>query len=289
MNNQTDKTAVVTGANSGIGEAAATELARRGWRVFATARSPQRGRDALARIRKASNSDAVELVDLDLASFASVRRAADDLLDRGDRIDVLINNAGVILSERRLTEDGNESTMQVNHFGGFLLTSLLLPTLLQSDDPRVINVSSVLHDRADQVPLDDLTLEHHWGQVYPYAASKLANVLFTRELHRRYADHHLAAFAVHPGGVRTGFARDGDVKGVMGRVMSFMQRFMLTPEKGAAPVVELAVQAERREQSGKYFHRHELREPSRAALNGDQALGLWDASNEITKAEWRVA
>ncbi len=283
-------TAVITGANSGIGEAAAVSLARQGWRVFATARSAPRGRDAVDRIRQASRSDAVELVQLDLASFVSVRSAAADLLECGDGVDVLINNAGVILSERQITEDGLETTMQVNHFGHALLTSLLLPRLLRSGDPRVINVSSDVHRRAPRMPLDDLRLEQRWGSVYPYAVSKLANVLFTRELHRRYggerAERPLAAFAVHPGVVRTNFARDGDHTGLFGRILPFIQPLFMPPAKGAGPVVELAVRADRRERSGRYFRRHREADPSDAALNDDDARALWERSTKLTQAEW---
>ena len=286
MTTSTARTAVITGANSGIGEATATALATQGWQVYATARSRARGQAAVERIRRASGSDAVELLELDLASFASVRSAADELLGRTDSIDVLINNAGVILSERTTTEDGLESTMQVNHFGPFLFTSLLLPTVLQSADARVVNVSSIVHQRTDHMPLDDLQLERQWGRIYPYAVSKLANILFTRELHRRYDPQRLASFAVHPGAVRTGFGQDGDIKGIMGRVFSVLQFAMMTPVRGAAPVVELAVRADRREHAGAYFNRHRQGQPSEVARDDETALRLWERSDEITQAEW---
>ena len=286
MTSSTPQTVLITGANSGIGKAAATALARRGWHVFATARSAERGHDAVAQIRRESGSIAVELLELDLASFASVRRAAGELLERAPRLDAVVNNAGVILSDRTLTEDGLESTMQVNHFGHVLLTSQLLPTVLQSSDPRVINVSSIVHRRAERMPLDDLSLERRWGAMYPYAVSKLANVLFTRELHRRYSNQNLAAFAVHPGGVRTGFGRDGDYGGLMGRLMPLVQPLMMSPARGAAPIVELVVGDEHRAHSGAYFNRHKRQDPSQAALRDDDALGLWERSNELTGASW---
>ena len=286
MTTPATRTVLITGANSGIGQAAATELARRGWRVFATARSPERGDIAVSQIREASGSSAVELLDLDLASFASVRRTADEFLERSERLDALVNNAGVILSDRTLTEDGLESTMQVNHFGHFLLTSLLLPTVLQSAEPCVVNVSSVVHQRAERMPLDDLSLERRWGAMYPYAVSKLANVLFTRELHRRYASQNLATFAVHPGGVRTGFGRDGDVRGLLGRLMPLAGPLMMSPARGAAPIVELAVDARHRAHSGSYFSRHKRQDPSRAAQRDDDARSLWERSLELTDASW---
>ena len=202
------RTVLITGANSGIGQAAATELARRGWHVFAAARSPERGQAAVSQIQKESGSIAVELLKLDLASFASVRRAADELLERSGRLDVLVNNAGLTLNDRRLTGDGNETMMQTNHLSPVLLTSLLLPTLLESDDARVVNVSSRVYERVEAMPLDDLNFEHYWGGIRPYCATKLANILFTNELHRRTHDRGLATFSVHPGVVATNFAQN---------------------------------------------------------------------------------
>ena len=209
MNQHTQpQTVLITGANSGIGQAAATELARRGWHVFAAARSPERGQAAVSQIQKDSGSIAVELLELDLASFASVRRAADELLERTERLDVLVNNAGLTLNDRQLTVDGLETMMQTNHFSHVLLTSLLLPNLLQSDDARVVNVSSRVYERVEAMPLDDLNFEHRWGGIWPYCVTKLANILFANELHRRAHDRGLAAFSVHPGVVATNFLQN---------------------------------------------------------------------------------
>ena len=284
MTTSASQTVLITGANSGIGKAVATALARRDWHVFATARSAERGQAAVSEIRQESGSNAVELLELDLSSFASVRRAAAEFLDRSEQLDALVNNAGVILSDRTLTEDGLESTMQVNHFGHFLLTSLLLPTVLQSAEPCVINVSSIVHQRAERMPLDDLSLERRWGAVYPYAVSKLANVLFTRELHRRFANQNLATFAVHPGGVRTGFGRDGDYGGLMGRLMPLVRPLMMSPSRGAAPIVELVVDAGHRAHAGAYYNRHKRQDPSSAAQRDDDAMELWERSVELTDA-----
>ncbi len=279
-------TVLVTGANSGIGKAAATELARRGWRVFAAARSPNRGQAAVSQIQKDSGSIAVELLELDLASFASVRQAADELLERTEQLDALVNNAGVNLNERTLTEDGLETTMQVNHFGHFLLTSLLLPRLLNSQDPRVVNVSSTLYRRAGAMPFDDLQLERRWGRFEPYCISKLANVLYTRELHQRYHSQGLATFAVHPGGVRSRLGADGDLSGPLGFVWRMAQPFLLSAEKGAAPIVEVVDDADKRQDAGAYFHRHNIQELNQHAADVSAADRLWEASIKLTQAEW---
>lgn len=283
------RVALITGANSGIGQAAATELARRGWHVFATARSPERGQAAVSQIQKDSGSIAVELLELDLASFASVRRAASEFLERSERLDALVNNAGVNLNTRTLTEDGLESTMQVNHFGHFLLTSLLLPRLLESDDPRVANVSSTLYKRAGAMPLDDLQLERNWGGFKPYSISKLANVLYTRALHQRYHSQGLATYAVHPGGVRTQLGADGDLSGPMRYGWRMVQPFLLSAEKGAAPIVDVVDDADKREDAGAYFHRHKIQQLNQHGSDIAAADQLWDASNELTQAEWPEA
>ena len=287
MSNQSAPPVVlITGANSGIGQAAATELARRGWHVFAAARSPERGQAAVSQIREDSGSIAVELLELDLASFASVRRAAAEFLDRSERLDALVNNAGVNLNTRTLTEDGLESTMQVNHFGHFLLTSLLFSRLMGSEDPRVANVSSTLYRRAGAMPLDDLQLERNWGGFRPYSISKLANVLYTRALHQRYHAQGLATFAVHPGGVRSRLGADGDLRGPMRWGWRMVQPLLLSAEKGAAPIVDVVDDADKRQNAGAYFHRHHVQQLNEHASDVVAADQLWDASNRLTQAEW---
>ncbi len=282
-------TVLITGANSGIGKAAATALVQQGWRVLATARSPERGEAAVGDIRRAaadaSGSGEVELVMLDLASLESVRAAAAQV-NAETQIDVLINNAGVNRSQRAVTDDGLEMMMQVNHFGHFLLTSLLLPNILQSGDPRVINVSSMLYRRAGAMPVDDLQLERRWGGFYPYAVSKLANVLFTRGLHRRYFGSGLAAFAAHPGGVRSRLGADGDATGLWGVTWRLLQPLLLSEAKGAAPIVELATEPGRKSQAGAYYNRHRAQQLNAHARDLAASERLWEASCELTGAEW---
>lgn len=280
----TPPTVLITGANSGIGQAAATELARRGWHVFAAARSPERGQAAVSQIQKDSGSIAVELLEMDLTSFATVRRAADELLERTERLDVLVNNAGLTLNDRTLTDDGHETMMQTNHLSPVLLTSLLLPKLLESDDARVVNVSSRVYERVEAMPLDDLNFEHYWGGIRPYCATKLANILFTNELHRRAHDHGLAAFSVHPGVVATSFMRNFPAP--MRAGLRVLRPLLRSPEQGAAPVVELVTDSARRADAGEYFDRHTRTQQQPQATDRQAAERLWDATNEITGAEW---
>lgn len=278
------QTVLITGANSGVGKAAATEFARQGWHVIAAARSPERGRAAVSQIQKDSGSIAVELLDLDLASFASVRRAAAELLERTERLDVLVNNAGLTLKERQLTVDGLETMIQTNHFSHVLLTSLLLPKLLESDDARVVNVSSRVYERVEAMPLDDLNFEHRWGGIWPYCVTKLANILFTNELHRRTHDRGLAAFSVHPGVVATNFMRN--FPSPLRAALRVARPLLRTPEQGAAPLVELATDPARRADAGAYFDRHTRTQQQPHASDQQAAERLWELSNQITGAEW---
>ena len=285
MNQHTQpQTVLITGANSGIGLAAATEFARRGWHVYAAARSPQRGQAAVSQIQKDSGSIAVELLELDLTSFASVRRAADELLERTERLDVLVNNAGLTLNERTLTDDGHETMMQTNHYSHVLLTSLLLPKLLESDDARVVNVSSRVYERVEAMPLDDLNFEQRWGGIWPYCVTKLANILFTNELHRRTHDSGLATFSVHPGIVASGFQKNFATP--LRAALRVARSLLRSPEQGAAPIVELATDPARRADAGAYFDRHTRTQPQPQASDPQAAERLWELTNEITGAEW---
>ncbi len=192
---QSGRTALVTGANSGLGFHTALELSRHGARVLMACRSPQRAEQALGRLRLAGGSG--ELVALDLSSLASVRAAATEVAGRVERLDLLVNNAGVMAPPRTLTEDGFELQLGTNHLGHFALTGRLLPLLLAAPAARVVTVSSGAH-RLGSIAFDDLMGERTYRRWSAYGQSKLANLLFTRELDRRYGDR-LTAVAAHPG------------------------------------------------------------------------------------------
>ena len=221
---------------------------------------------------------------MDLASFDSVRECAAAVLELAPSLDVLINNAGLTNTERQLTVNGNEMMMQTNHFSHALLTSLLLPRLLLSDDARVVNVSSRTYEQAGDFPIDDLNFEQRWGVFWPYTVTKLANILFTNELHRRTHELGLAAFAVHPGVVNTNFQQNMPLP--LRVALKIARPLIKTPERGAAPVVGLATNAARRSDAGAYFDLHKRVVPQDHATDRAVAERLWDATNEITGAEW---
>jgi retinol dehydrogenase 12 len=196
-----------------------------------------------------------------------------------ERIDVLINNAGLVLGERRVTEDGFEHVFAVNHLAPFLLTSLLLPKLTGSAPARVVTVTSDAHSAA-RLDLDDPGQEHGWDSWRSYANSKLANILFTRELARRLDGTGVTANCAHPGVVRTGFGREGKPLLRLGTMLA--RPFFLSPERGADTVVYLASSPDVAGETGGYYVKRQRREPSAAARDDAAARKLWEISEQMT-------
>ena len=219
---------------------------------------------------------------LDLANFASIRAFAADFLDRYDRLDVLCNNAGLVLQKRQETADGFEATFGVNHLGHFLLTDLLLDRLRASAPSRVINVSSDAHKQArNGLDFDDLQSTRRYRGFAVYSKSKLANISFTRELARRLDGSGVVVNALHPGFVASRFGRDGDT-GRAGNVVMFIIRpFAINSEQGAQTSIFLASSDDPDGITGEYWYKCALATPSRAALDDDAARRLWTASEEL--------
>src|SRR5580693_10694801 len=220
------KVCVVTGATSGIGKATAAELARQGAQVILVGRDRARGEATVAELATAGPlPPRLELADL--SAMAQVRALAERLAAL-DRIDVLVNNAGLVAGQRRVTADGYEEVFAVNHLAPFLLTNLLLPKLTASAPARVITVTSDAHSAA-RLDLADPNLEREWDSWRSYANSKLANILFTRELARRLDGTGVTANCAHPGVVRTGFGREGKPLLRLGTTLA--RPFFLSPER----------------------------------------------------------
>lgn len=269
------KVCLVTGATSGIGYEAALELARRGAAVTLAARDRARGEDARDRLRAASGSRDVEVLLCDLADLSSVRAAAAEFEKDHPRLDVLLNNAGVFHTKREITKDGLESTFEANHLGHFLLTTLLLDLLRRSAPSRVINVTSALHFRG-RMDWDDLQMKSRYSGSASYSNSKLANVLFTRELAKRLAGSGVTVNCVHPGVIATRLTRE------MPRPLQWLLSLVLTtPQKGARPLVRLSADADVAELTGRYFDR--LKEKPAAAQAQDDAAAarLWQVSETL--------
>ena len=276
------KTAVITGANSGIGRETAVALAGAGARVVITARDGERGGTAVADIGRRSGSQAVELVVFDLAGLDSVRAGAADILGRCPRIDVLVNNAGIVLSERRVTPDGLEETFAVNHLGHFLLTQLLLDRITATSPARIVNVASTAHRGARRgLDFADLQSERHYSAMSVYSKSKLANIYFTFELARRLQGTGVTVNCLHPGTVATGYGRDGDAGGVLAFGLKVIKPFVLNPAQGARTSVYVASAPELAQVTGEYFVRSRPAQPSKVARDPEAALRLWEASEKL--------
>lgn len=270
------KIIVITGANSGIGKETVRNLAAAGHTVVMACRHAARAEAARQEI--AAGNDKVIVMRLDLASFTSIRTFADAFAKRFDHLDVLINNAGVIAFRKSLTEDGFEMQFGVNHLGHFLLTKLLMPQLEASGHARVINVSSMMH-RMGKIDFDSFTGGKPYGLMKAYGQSKLANVLFTRELARRYKDVGISAFCLHPGAVATNIAGRGFIM----RTLYGLLPGTLSPARGAQTTIYLATEAGIEHLSGNYFDEFSKMQPG-SPLSQDMELAsrLWSESERLT-------
>jgi NAD(P)-dependent dehydrogenase (short-subunit alcohol dehydrogenase family) len=224
----------------------------------------------------------VEVAPLDLASFASIRRFAREVAPGLGRLDVLVNNAGLVQLDHIVTEDGFETTFGVNHLGHFLLTTLLLDQLRSSTPARVVVVASVAHRSARSgLDFDDLQAERGYSPIGAYNRSKLANIYFTRELARRLAGSGVTANSLHPGFVASRLGRDGD-GGVLGDIaMTLGRPFAISPARGARTSVYLASSPAVADVTGQYFVRCREARPARVATDDDAAQRLWSVSEEL--------
>jgi NAD(P)-dependent dehydrogenase (short-subunit alcohol dehydrogenase family) len=275
------KIVAITGANAGIGKETAVELARMGATVVMTSRDPGRGADALADVRTRSGSTDVALLPLDLADLASVRTFADELLSGYERLDVLVDNAGLVMAERTETVEGFETTFGVNHLGHFYLTNLLLDRLQASAPSRIVVVSSHAHKMARRgLNFDDLQSTGRYRGFDTYAKSKLANIYFTRELARRLAGTGVTVNAVHPGYVASRFGRDGDMR--FEPLLKLGARLLaISPEQGARTSVYLASSPEVEGSTGGYYVKCKPAAISKQAKDDIAAKRLWDASDDL--------
>ncbi len=273
------KVVLITGGTSGIGKASATALAAMGAEVVVTGRNKVRGDKALAEIRRDSGSEKVSLMLADLAVQAEVRKLAEAFKEQRDRLDVLVNNAGLIRSRHIETPDGIELTLAVNHLAPFLLTNLLLDLLKGSAPSRIITVSSEARRNA-KIDFDDLQQSRWRYRAFPvYGMTKLANILFTYELAERLRGTGVVANCVHPGGVNTNFGNNNRSLGLL--LFRAFKPLMRTPQQGADTIVYLASSPEAGRMSGKYLTDRKEVSPAQPR---DEALQkrLWEVSEELT-------
>lgn len=284
---QNGKTIVITGSNTGLGYEAARVLSARGARVIIACRSQEKAADAMARIEKANGKVDVAHIPLDLGNLASIKSCAKQL-NKEKKIDILINNAGIMIPPYELTQDGFESQFGVNHLGPFALTALLLEKLSAAPNPRVVNTSSIAH-RSGKIRFDDINADRGYNPVARYAMSKVANLLFTYELQRRLDSAAIPTLSVacHPGIADTELSRY--VPGYLRLVVPIVRPFFNTSASGAWPTL-LATTSDTAK-SGDYFGPAKRRETAGPAVkvrsnqyshNQEVAARLWDVSVEMT-------
>ena len=273
-NPSADRIGVVTGASSGIGLYTALGLARTGMRVVLAGRDRARTEAARRFVTERAGSDRVEIALADFSRLAEVRRLAEELLAGHDRLDLLVNNAGLMSSHYRLSADGFELTFAVNHLAPFLLTNLLLDRLKASSPARIITVASRAH-RGQRLDLGTIGKGADWGQMKAYGRSKLCNILFTRELAARLAGSGVVATCLHPGIVATGIGQHG---GLIELGWRLAKPFMIGPEKGAETSLFMATVPDPAPFDGGYVVGKTLARPDPAALDTGLARRLWDES-----------
>jgi NAD(P)-dependent dehydrogenase (short-subunit alcohol dehydrogenase family) len=291
---QTGRVAVITGANTGLGYETASALAEHGAHVVLAVRNLDKGKDAAARITAASPRAGVALQELDLTSLDSIRAAARQLRSDHDRIDLLVNNAGVMYTPKSTTKDGFELQFGTNHLGHFALTGLLLDRLLPVAGSRIVTVSSIGHRIRADIHFDDLQWEHSYNRVSAYGQAKLANLLFTYELQRRLAPHGTTiAAAAHPGGSNTELMRN--LPPLVARVSAVIEPLFQDPAMGALPSLRAATDPA--VVGGQYFGPDGFAQTrgypkvvasSRKSHDVDRQRRLWAVSEELTGVVYPV-
>lgn len=277
MNHQTlsGKTVLITGGNTGIGKETARGLAQLGASVVLACRNLNKAQAACDDISQTTGNSNVSFLPLDLSSLQSVRAATTAFKSKHQRLDILINNAGVVPRNYQATTDGFEMQFGVNHLGHFLLTNLLLDLLKASAPARVIHVSSTMHHFGN-IDFDSFRKPKFYFFMKAYAQSKLANVLFSNELARQLANSNVTSNALHPGPVKTEIYRD-----LPEPLQTIVTAPLLSPQKGALTSLYVATSAECGQVSGKYFAKSKQAKASKRSQNLDLAKRLWDESANL--------
>lgn len=271
-----NKHIVITGPTAGIGRSSAISLAEQGADLTLLSRNPDKA-EALAQEITASTGKAPTLITMDMADLQSVRDAAQACLSLGKPIDILLNNAGIVNTERRESVDGFEETLAVNHLAPFLLTGLLLPALLDAPKARIVNVASHAHTFVKGMGFEDMQARQEFKTFREYGRSKLANILFTRSLARRLEDQPVTVNCLHPGAVATSLGSQN--KGLLSRLLPMLLKpFFRSPEGGAQTSIYLCQSDDVDNISGAYFVNCKLATPKPWAEDDEAAEKLWQFS-----------
>jgi NAD(P)-dependent dehydrogenase (short-subunit alcohol dehydrogenase family) len=282
----TGRICMITGANSGIGKVTALELAKQGMEIIMVCRDVKRGEEARKEIMAKSRNQKVHLYQCDLGVQADIVKLVQQVQRDFASLDILINNAGLVLTERQTTPDGYEATFAINHLGPFLLTNLLLDLLKKGSEPRIITVSSEAHQFA-RLKFNELASPSTYNAWIAYGNSKLANILFTKYLAEQVSPLGITANCLHPGVVATGFGKGNS--GWIGTFFSLFQPFLITAEKGAETTIYLATSPEVKQVTGEYFKKKKPKTPGKEALSRYNAQKLWELSVNLTHLEKHMA
>ena len=274
-----NKVVIITGANTGIGKETAIDLAKRGGKIYIACRDKTRGENALADIRKESGSDRVYLLQLDLASLKSVREFSEKFHKLESKLDILINNAGLLLVKKSYTEDGFEMHMGVNHLGHFLLTNLLLDLLKAAAPSRIVVVTSVIYKML-KFEKDDWMCDRKFSSFRGYGFSKIANILFTTELSKKLEGTNVTVNCCHPGAVHTDIIQGWNLP-FISLTRKVVGVFLKTPVEGAQTQIRLAVDPDLETVTGKYFADCKEEELKSEGKNSENAKWLWEKSSEV--------
>ena len=272
------KIAIVTGANSGMGLATAEALSDRGATVIMLCRSEERGKAAIAALKGKKERD-LDLMLCDLGDYASIREFARCVKEKYRQIDILVNNAGFISLDRQETKEGVERQFGINHLGHFLLTTQL--TDMMKPGSRIVVVASGAH-KVGKIHFDDINLKKHFNVIKAYSQSKLANVLFTRELARRLKKRRITVNCCHPGAVATNIGIDRET-GFGKTVTGLLKPFFQTPAEGARTAIYLATSDEVRDITGGYFYRYRIAKSSKRSKSRKLAKRLYELSEEMVR------
>lgn len=272
---------LVTGATSGIGFEAARSLARQGAKVSLVGRDAGKTAGCVEEVRRSAPGAEVTSFLCDFSRQVDVRRLADDVLAKFDRLDVLVNNAGTVFPNRTLTGDGIEATFAVNHLGYFLLTQLLLDRIVRSAPARIVNVASIAH-RTATMNFNDLFFEHGYRLMRAYSRSKLGNVMYTRALAKKLAGTGVTVNCLHPGTVSTNIWSQAPAwtKPLLALLRKVV---MISSERGGQCIVHLVARPELSETTGQYFEKNQVVYPSRLAQDEGVAQRLWEESERLTR------
>ncbi len=284
MRKLSDQTMLITGATNGIGKSTALALAKQGANIVIVGRNAEKTAQVLEEIKTASGNPRIDYILADLSSQQEIHQLATTFKQRHERLDVLINNAGVMYQEKRMSVDGIEMTFAVNHLAYFQLSLLLIDTLKASAPARIVNVASFAHN-AGKLDFENLQGEKSYSAFGNYGLSKLANILFTRELARRLEGTQVTVNALHPGTVKTGWT-DNTQSIFFKLYKTFLEPIIaISPEKGAQTSIYLAASPEVADITGGYFNNKKLTSPNATAQNDALAKQLWDVSLKLVNLQ----